>query len=496
MLKEYKRDTDSNSWLDRYRPRKLSDLNGSNKINANKIISWLNNFEKEKIRYTSINIKTPKKDSKKKRPQFKSEVCTNMLILGPHGCGKTSLVEVLLKSQKYSIKTLNFSSLKNKNRNNNVSDTLRSVDILSLIKQKKRCKIAIIIDNLESITSTNEKKIVEELLKENKVQYKYPIILISGDQHYKLLTKLTKKSQVLHISYLNKDNLINIVDNIAKKEEIFISDFAKNIIVNHSQYDIGRLIIILQELKYIFENDKIEEENIKKYLGSSKRKDLDKNLFFATKSLLYSYTDMNRCSIYYENDKVIIPLMIHENYVKYINRNIKSANDRLDVADTILTNLSYGDVIENYIYSHQYWNLQEVQGFYTCTVPSYTLETKRSTNNSNDISLVYSKDLNKTSIKNINKKNICIIKCCFPDSTIDDYIYMNKIVKELILNSNYNELQNIIIENNMTFDDVEALLKIDKIDKIYKTNGEDRDPLKLFKKYRKIREKEEKNNIK
>lgn len=495
MLKQYIREVDNTSWLDKYRPLKINDLTGNNKITARRIVKWLTDFEKEKIKCTALNIDTninnkKNKDSKKKKKkvQFKSNIPSSMLVKGSHGTGKTTIVEVALRSLNYNIKTINFASFRIKNKN--MKDIFRSSDIISLIKRKKSKNIAIIIDGIESITSTNEKKNIEELQKENKLSYRCPIIFISNNQHNKFLIYLKKKSIIIDITPLPKKDLMLIVESISKKENLNLDDKLKMIIIDHSQSDIGRLLIILQELQYIFKDEIITEDNIKEYLKSSKRKDLDKNLFNATRSLLYNYKNMSECNTYYETDKVVVPLMIHENYIKYINYNVKDEKTKLDISDTILTNLSYGDVIENYIYSNQYWNLQEIQGFHTCAVPSYCLSNSRDKRSSyTTIELGYSKDLNKASIKNINKKNINTMKCCFPDADIDDFMYMSKIIKSIILREDFKTLVNIMEENKLSVDDIESLLKIDKIDKIYKNSVDDKDIGKIFKKYKKDIEK-------
>ena len=51
----------------------------------------------------------------------------------------------------------------------------------------------------------------------------------------------------------------------------------------------------------------------------------------------------------------------------------------------------------------------------------------------------------------------------FKDKNIDDFIYMIKILKHLILNNEYAEVGKLLKDYKLNIDAVESLLKIDKI---------------------------------
>ena len=81
---------------------------------------------------------------------------------------------------------------------------------------------------------------------------------------------------------------------------------------------------------------------------------------------------------------------------------------------TIANSLSKGDIIENYIYEYNVYDIRDTQAYFQCVFPSYVL-TK--TLNPNKLPIdkfnsyfSFPLDLNKTSIKHINySKNIIII---------------------------------------------------------------------------------------
>jgi hypothetical protein len=75
----------------------------------------------------------------------------------------------------------------------------------------------------------------------------------------------------------------------------------------------------------------------------------------------------------------------------------------------------------------------------------------------------FTSDINRTSIKKINKKNINKTDKCFENKTIEDYIYINKIIKELINEDKIEECVRLLISYDVKMEYIESLLKIDKI---------------------------------
>ena len=97
--------------------------------------------------------------------------------------------------------------------------------------------------------------------------------------------------------------------------------------------------------------------------------------------------------------------MVHQNFIKTIVENTNKHLNKYELANSIATSIAKGDVIENYIYGDQNWNLQEVHGYYSCVYPSYVLSNNLSKNGMYE-NFIFPLDLNRTSIKRINKKNV------------------------------------------------------------------------------------------
>ena len=74
----------------------------------------------------------------------------------------------------------------------------------------------------------------------------------------------------------------------------------------------------------------------------------------------------------------------------------------------------------------------------------------------------FSSDLNQTSLKNINKKQISNVQKIFPNKSFTDIINLNKIIYFLVKNEKMKELYDIIKDYDTNVKTIETLIKIDK----------------------------------
>jgi hypothetical protein len=177
-----------------------------------------------------------------------------------------------------------------------------------------------------------------------------------------------------------------------------------------------------------------------------KKKDLDFDLFKATDKMLTEYKNIDTCIELYETEKVLMPLMIHENYHKFIKQ---------EKYMKVLNNLSTGDILENYIYGEQNWDLLELHGFISCAIPSYYIN--KYTNGKKTGTLVFAADLNRTSVKKMNKKNInktneTINKSSaenIRNKSIDEFIYMGEIINKINISKSSKDSEASSYVNNI-----------------------------------------------
>ena len=482
----------ADEWIEKYKPITISDL-VTNTTAINNIKLWLSTFETRKGQYmklknnkkirgnkkqpgkktkgkgNNVNVKVNKKDIKKDISEevdknTKYESCA--IIIGGHGHGKTCSVDIILKEMDYDIYYLDIKKIKLcKDINTIITQSMISSNILSMMSGVSTKKHVIVVDNLESITSSTEKASILNLQKMNDSNWYCPIIFISNNQHVKLLSNIKKFSHEIHFYIPLTPDLRKILINIATNENmIFESSFVTEKIITYSQGDIRQLIFILYEIKCIHENKIITFNSVRDYCAAMNMRDIDIDLFKATNKLLQNYKDINSCMDLYETQKVLLPLMIQENYIKCITQNYDDDGVKYELTQIISESLSMGDITENRIYGEQNWYMQVMHGVFTCAGPSYYINVNTE-NKKLKFESSFPADLNKTSIKSINKKNIVNTDQCLKNMNVFDYIFVSKIVYNYILNNNIEECVKLLLGYNMELEYIESLLKINKIKK-------------------------------
>ena len=467
------------SWTDKYKPTTLDDII-ANKNEIKKIEDWLKNYK-----------------SNNKKPYSGS-----LIVSGNHGTGKNIILNLLFQKFGYTIKQIHSSQMKNKhildeilhicNKVINVSYTLSSYNN-DINNNNNLPKYAIIIDDTDSVSLTSEKDNIIKLFMSNELNKYFPLVFINNLQHSKLISDIRKTCNEVIFNIPSYEDLKKFTLDIINKENINLileeKDKIIELIIKFSQKDIRRLLNILQDLFFTFGYETITINTLKEFLQISQKKDIDVCLIDATMSLLNKYNGINYSMQLYENEKVLLPLVIHENYYKKFNAIGTCGDNNIDIENilNIMTNISdsisIGDIIETNIYSDQNWYLQSIHGFITCIYTSYQLNSKYK--NNNKIILTdrdFSSDLNKTSLKNINKKNITNLQDIYNKKTLDDILLINKYLVELHNNNFNNSLSqkkynNIInnIKNNYNINNriIEISSNVDKtidktIDKIKK----------------------------
>ena len=162
-----------------------------------------------------------------------------------------------------------------------------------------------------------------------------------------------------------KKNLI-LCNRKSDDDDIFVE------LILHAQYDVRRLINILEELKLIYIDAKITFDKFEQYRETSKTKDLDPGIYEATRMLLNRYNNIADALILYGEERATIPFMVHENYPLNIRQQYTkmSAENQIDLIYDISKSISESDKVDGLIYSNQCWSLQPVHGFYSCVMPS------------------------------------------------------------------------------------------------------------------------------
>lgn len=492
------------NWLDKYKPKKLSEVLGD-QTQIQKIQQFIKQFTKKNIDITKI-------------PN------PNLIITGTNGVGKTLVTDLVLEENNFEKVTANLSNIsvsrktkRKKKVEKEVIGSNRSVKTyyMSLKNNKKLLpsgeysnrKIALVFDNVSTISNPKEKEAIKAIIKTNNKYKQFPIIIIANTKHSKTVNELRKM-----VTYIirrttadgKKENrkVINeiimrppqyndmelFVKNICQKENLRLlqgkadDDDIYVELINHSQYDVRRLINILEELKLIHEDSPVTIEKFEEYRETSKKKDVDPGIYEATKMLLNRYNTMDNALLLYGEERATIPLMVHENYPLNIRQQYPKmpVEQQIDMIYDISKSISESDKVDGLIYSNQCWSLQPVHGFYSCVMPSYYINKTPGKLAKKEI-YKYTQDYNKTSIKKINNK---VIKKAqehqfLKKVSIFDFLYIAAILKTLLLKKDFEKIAELMKPYDLKLKEIESIIKIDKIKKTKNTlTGKQRTILK------------------
>jgi hypothetical protein len=395
-----------------------------------------------------------------------------IIISGNQGLGKTLTIKLILESLNYIVRIINPNEIKDHRILDDFYDYYNFVNsIYSKIQfnDMKNKKIVLIFDETENITLTSEKKYIMDIYKENNKIKSFPLIFISNNQHSKLLNDLKKNCPEIIFNNPSNQQLRELVKKISISESIkWENDILIDKLITFSQNDIRRLINIFEELSYHITNNKVTSKILDEFIEKSREKNVDVGLFDSTGRILNNYLDYDTIIKLYESEKVLLPLMIHENYLKKIlNKNKDNWENIINNIVKVTDSLSRGDNIETSIYTDQNWYLQNIHGFYTCLNTSFWINKKSNNSNNHKIEnqdIKFSSDLNKTSLKNINRKNIINLSKIINNKTNIEILMLNKICNHLIQNNMENDLINILngYNKDITIKEIELCLKIDK----------------------------------
>jgi len=423
----------------KYIIKKLADVIGSRK-NIDYIKDWLETYEEVKgCLKTNGLLKKSSKGRKKKLVNFSDKEIEfskrkgNLLITGPHGCGKSTIINLILKENNYEIINLNHFDGK----------TMIDCELIiklsnnNLIENDK--KMVILIDEYQSVITLNDKTAIFDIIKDNNFNRWMPIIIITNNQHNKKLNETKKYSNEIKMYPPYQNEIVKWIYDICKNEKINIDYNIIPTFIEYCQTDLRKILIQLDELKINFPYNKlINDVVLDEFTEIMKKKDQNYDLYKATDKMLSEYIDIDNCLELFETQKVLMPLMIHENYHEYIKE---------DKYFKILDILSRGDVLENYIHGEQNWDLLEIHGYISCAIPSYYINKYK--NNKKNKNLIFAIDLNRTSVKkmnfkNINKTNERLNKNNknIRNKSIEEFIYMIEIMNKNITEINSDNLNN------------------------------------------------------
>ena len=372
------------NWSEKYRPKTLDDLYLFNDT-KNKIKKWISDFKEKKPNYN------------------------NCLILhGAPGIGKTSLANIILESNDFDVIEFNSSDIRNqKTLKDKIESINGNVNILDFMCHKKK-RIGIIIDELDGINNT-EKGALKELssIINNTKDYSSPFICTTNGTSKKI-DLLIKKTVYIKLAKPTKKIIGDFISKICVNENIDISSNIKKLIVNTSQLDFRRVIVLMEYL-FSYNISKLKEDELETIITNYNKKNVDYTSYEATDKVLNNYyKDFN--NIVY-GDSSNIGYLLYENFQNFIINNKKcDDNQKLDTIAQIYDSFNYSDKFDKKIYINQQFELKTYNDYYKFNIPSYLINSLAKTSYNKFNKLNYSTMINKISFEYLNINLINSIK--------------------------------------------------------------------------------------
>ncbi|MFX1457110.1 MAG: replication factor C large subunit [Promethearchaeota archaeon] len=342
-------------WVEKYRPKSLQDMalptarvSGQRVKLDEELIKFLQNFFKtrNKINQENIKIRAYNKTviEKEQKEELKINIDQAALLLeGPPGIGKTSIVYALANDFNMEVVETNASDTRTRaTLEKRLKETTKSRGIMDFITQSK--EKLILIDEIDGIYGVQDRGAVPTILDlvENT---QFPIIMCSNE--YKTnLQPLYNKIRRFEVNRLAKNEILKIVHNILKKENITqLKNGDLELIVEKNNGDLRGVINDIQGIS----QGKVEG-NIKELILSLRRDSLEE--------IFSLIRDLFRVSSLKEARNLTDKSDVDYNFLyKWVNENlptfIKTNKELVDAFE----NLSIADEIFGRIRVNQYWGL-------------------------------------------------------------------------------------------------------------------------------------------
>jgi len=175
----------------------------------------------------------------------------NILLIGDMTSGKTSILNALIREyyfgfspKDYEENILYINSLKEQGINYYRTDVKTFCQTCSNIKGKKKI---VVLDDIDFINEQSQ-----QVFRNCIDKFSHNVNFISScSNNQKVIKSLQSRFTILKIKSLQKENLINIIDNIKKCENIDIDENALNFIVNISNNTVKILINYMEKFKLL-----------------------------------------------------------------------------------------------------------------------------------------------------------------------------------------------------------------------------------------------------
>lgn len=366
--------TDTDLWVDLYKPRKYFELLSDESTNRI-MLRWIKLWDKVVF-----------KRRPKIKPQETKDLCTDLdehgrpfhkiaLLCGPPGLGKTTLAHMVARHAGYNVVEVNASDDRSLDAFKTALEN--ATQMRSVVDTEKRPN-CLIFDEIDGAPGASIDYLVKFVTgggatkkKKEKSVVKRPIICICNDVYVPALRALRQISFIVNFPQTSNTRLAERLIEIAKWQKVKTDMGAMLALAEKSGNDIRACLSVL----HFFKSQKKAVTLSDVYKTSVGQKDIQKGIFSVWQDIFFinktKTTRKERMSnvlnvVTSFGDYEKIAQGVFENYpnMKYKNSNM---------ADTCLSLewFSFNDIINKEIYSTQNYSLASYLG-YACVVWHFT----------------------------------------------------------------------------------------------------------------------------
>ncbi|MCE7734475.1 MAG: replication factor C large subunit [Candidatus Heimdallarchaeota archaeon] len=257
-------------WVEKYRPKSRTDLVGNDTV-ISQLLEFLSTW-----------------NHKKSRPAI--------LLVGPPGCGKTSVTHAIANDLDFLVTEVNASDARSKNR---INDALRITSEFQRLDFEDK-KQLILMDEVDGLSGRYDRGGLNEFMKILK-NTKYPVICTANDPESDKILTLMRRMKIRKLDFhrLEEYEIISLLEKIASKENFNLDENILEKIAENSAGDIRAAINELESLYY------------GKEIGNLEKRD-------KAKVLTETFNDLYRAKNYHEASRVwsnapstYLPLLLH-----------------------------------------------------------------------------------------------------------------------------------------------------------------------------------------
>ncbi len=201
-------------WIIKYRPKHIDEVVNQEEAKQ-KLIAWLKSWETGK-------------------PQKKA-----VLLHGPAGCGKTSLVEAIAKTYGYEIFEMNASDSR---RKEDIERLAKTASQTSALRGKKKIILLDEVDGLDPRADMGGVEALVEVIKNTR----NPIIMTANNPYREHLKPLRDLAEVIAMNRLKETDVVKVLQKICSAEKIECEQEALREIAKRSEGDLRSAINDLQ----------------------------------------------------------------------------------------------------------------------------------------------------------------------------------------------------------------------------------------------------------